>query len=178
MGLSVGYAGERSPTGRGASPRMNLKEVIKAEKFGIETGQWSAGHIPRSAFPLSKVKDRSYKYGMAYSWRVIKFTCLGRKCRVLLFLNLEKGIYRARLGVEESGDMVVLCDHEFHLSEPGWHCHFTLNAVSSIDPGSARGGKNRRPKLEDPKAIFPVTKGNAVAYAAKRYGFEILGGLI
>lgn len=157
---------------------MNLKEVIKADKTGVDLGQWNVGHIPRTSFPLSKVKDRRYKYGTAYSWRVIKFTCLGKKCRVLLLLNLDKGIYRARLGIEDSGDMFVLCDHEFHASEPGWHCHFTLDNISSIEPGCARGGKNRRPKMEDPKATFPVTKANALGYAARRYGFEKSGGLV
>lgn len=141
-------------------------------------GSWNSGHVPRSAFPLSKVKDKAYKYGAAYSWRVAKFTCLGKKCRVLVILNIDKGIYRARLGIEESGDMIVLCEYEFHTSEPGWHCHFTIEHVSSIEPGQVRGGKKRRPKLEDPKAAFPVTKANAMALAASRYGFEILGGLL
>lgn len=158
---------------------MNLKEVIRAEKTDVDVGQWSAGHIPRAAFPLSKVKDRRYKYGLAYSWRVVKFTCLGKKWRVLVFLNLEKGIYRARLGVEDSGDMVVLCDHEFHASEPGWHCHFTLEELSYIEPGCVRDNKRKRPKMEDPKASFPVTKANALSYAAARYRFEKLGdGLV
>lgn len=157
---------------------MNLKEVIRADKQDVELGAWASGHIPRSAFPLSKVKDKAFKYGPSYSWRVIKFACLGKKCRVLLILNADKGIYRARLGVEDAADMVVLCEYEFHASEPGWHCHFTIKDISSIEPGVVRGGKKRRPKMEDPQAAFPVTKANALTYAAVRYGFEKSGGLV
>lgn len=154
---------------------MNLKEVIKAEKTDVETGQWHVGHIPRTAFPLSKVKERNYKMGVSYSWRVVKFQCLGKKCRVLIYLNEDKEVFRARLGIEDDGDMLVLCDYEFHSSEPGWHCHFTIKPVSSIEPGVVRGGKRRRPILSDAKATFAVTKANALSVAAKRFGFEKLG---
>lgn len=157
---------------------MNLAEVIRAQKSSIDVGPWHAGHVPRSAFPLSKVKDRHYKYGPSYSWRVVKFLCLGFRCRVLIQLNEGKQIYRARLGIEVAGDMVCLCDHEFHSSEPGWHCHFTRNDLNSIEPGTVRGGKRRRPRMEDPAATFTVTKANALSLAAKRYGFAIVGDLL
>jgi len=157
---------------------MNLKEVIKAEKTGLDVGKWNDGHIPRSAFPLSKVKDKSYKFGPSYSWRVMKFSCLGNKCRVLIILNEGKQIFRARLGIDKDGDMVVLCEYEFHSSEPGWHCHFTLADLESIEPGAARDGKRRRPKMDNPAALFTASKANAVAIAARRFGCEVVGGLI
>ena len=158
---------------------MNLAEVIRSKKDAVDLGKWTAGHIPRSAFPLSKVRDKAYKFGPAYSWRLVRFGCDGLKCRVLLILNVEKEIFRARLGIEDSGDIIVLCDHEFHGAEPGWHCHFTAKHVEELDSGAVRGnGKRKRPKMPDPAAKFSVTPANAVALAAARYGFATPGILI
>ena len=150
---------------------MNLKEVIRASKSEIDTGRWADGHIPRAAFPLSKVKEKSFKLGKSYSWRLVKFNALGSGFRILIVLNKDKEIMRCRLGLEDSGDMKVLCDHEFHASEPGWHCHFTLKDVSLLTPGVVRADlERRRPKMADPTAKFMVTKDGALTIAAERYG--------
>lgn len=157
---------------------MKLKTIIKAEKSNFDWGKWHAGHIQRSSFPLSKVKEKSYKLGKEYKWRVVRFTAHSKRIRVLIVLNEEKQIYRARLGVERDGDMVVLCDHEFHASEPGWHCHYTLQHIDSVTEGAVREGKRKRPSDTDAAAAFNVTEASAVAVAAKRYGFEPKGDLI
>lgn len=157
---------------------MRLKEIIKADKANLDWGKWQAGHITRSSFPLSKVKEKAYKLGQAYSWRVVRFTALGSRIRVLIVLNTEKEIFRARLAVESAGDLVVLCEHEFHASEPGWHCHYTLRDVDSVTPGAYRDGKRKRPTGTDASAAFNVTEASALAIAAKRYGFEPKGTFI
>lgn len=156
---------------------MRLKTIIQAEKSNIDFGKWTEGHISRSSFPLSKVKEKSYKLGKAYKWRVVRFDALRKRIRVLIVLNKEKEIFRARLGVEDGGDMVVLCDHEFHASEPGWHCHFTLKTVDSLTTGAVRDGKRKRPTNSDASAVFNVTEASALAIASKRYGFDPKGEL-
>ncbi len=79
---------------------MRLKEIIKADKANLYWGKWQAGHIIRASFPLSKVKEKAYKLGQAYSWRVVRFTALESRIRVLIILNTDKEIFRARLAVE------------------------------------------------------------------------------
>jgi hypothetical protein len=150
---------------------MNLADLIRAEKTKTNLGEWKAGHIPRSAFPLSRVKEKQYRLGPAYSWRLITFIACKLKCRILITLNEEKEIFRARLGVECDNDIVVLCDHEFHAGEPGWHCHVTRKHVEKVPAGVARGGDRRRwPRGHDGSAAFTVTKARAFTIAAELYG--------
>ncbi|QQQ17420.1 hypothetical protein JIP62_08615 [Brevundimonas vitis] len=157
---------------------MRLKDIIKAEKSAFDLGKWQYGHIPRHAFPQSKVKESAYKFGRAYSWRIVRFTALGRRIRVKIVLNESKEIFRAKLGVEEGGDMIVLCEHEFHSSEPGWHCHFTTKPLNSVVAGTVRAGKRKRPTAIDASAVFNVTEATAFDIAAKRYGFDQKGSLL
>lgn len=126
---------------------------------------------------MSRVKEKQYHFGKAYRWRLIKFESCGLKCRILLLLNLEKEIFRARLGVDDSGDTIVLCDHEFHASEPGWHCHFTLDDIDLAVPGAARSGKRRWPRGQNQAAKFTVTEAGALTIAAKRFGLVEEGPL-
>lgn len=76
--------------------------------------------------------------------------------------------------MEEAADLKVLCQHEYHASEPGWHCHFTSKDTRDIPPGAARPHLNRRPKFErivDAEA-FGVSEDSALRVAAYRYGFK------
>jgi hypothetical protein len=157
---------------------MRLKTIIKADKSNLQFGKWNVGHITRSAFPLSKVKEKSYKLGKAYKWRLVRFTALERNIRVLIVLNEEKEIFRARLAVEDNSDLIVVCEHEFHASEPGWHCHYSIKDVNSITPGAYRDGKRKRPTSSDVSAVFNVNEANALAIAAQRYGFDPKGDLL
>ena len=157
---------------------MNLKDLIRADKTGLETGTWASGHIPRTAFPMSKVRDRKYKYGPEYRWRLIKFVAEGLKCRILLQLNEGKEILRARFGVEVNGDMVVLCTHEFHASEPGWHCHVTFDEIAAVPPGAARSGKKKWPVVLKPSARFNATEASALTIVSDVFQLRAQGAFL
>src|ERR1043166_7837463 len=101
---------------------MRVVDIIKATKASVEAGAWKTGHITRAEFPLSRVKSRRYKLGSEYRWRVVRFNAIGNEFRVLIELNVNKEIYRATLGRKNEEDITVICQHEFHKSEPGWHC--------------------------------------------------------
>ena len=45
---------------------IKLKDVIRSEKSNVDTGKWANGHIPRAAFPMSKLKDKRYKFGPVF----------------------------------------------------------------------------------------------------------------
>lgn len=156
---------------------MNLKDFIRASKTNVDLGTWAEGHIPRSAFPMSRLKEKRYKYGPEYHWRVVKFDALEQRCRILILLNENKQIMRARFGVELNGDMVVLCDYEFHATEPGWHCHVTLDPVNSAPSGAARREKSKWPKNSS-RREFGVVQANALTAAAERFNFEAQGDLL
>lgn len=154
-----------------------LKNIIRGEKTNIDTGKWVRGHIPRNAFPMSRLKDKRYKYGPEYSWRLVKFETLGNMCRILIFINEGKEVLRARLGVEVHGDMVVLSDYEFHATEPGWHCHLTVKPISELSSGGARHEKKKWPQNSSRKE-FRVDESSALSLVAKHYNFQAQGELI
>lgn len=156
---------------------MNIKEIIRAKKTNVDLGKWSAGHIPRSAFPMSRVRDKRYKFGPEYSWRLVKFEALGNLCRILILLNESKEIMRARMGVEVNNDMVVLCEYEYHASEPGWHCHVTLEDLASAPVGAARWEKTKWPRAPA-RRTFGVDQTSALTLVAERFRFEAQGELI
>jgi hypothetical protein len=60
-------------------------------------------------------------------------------------LNLSKQIFRATLGVTENGETAVLCEYEFHASEPGWHCHARCDDLELLDSAVTRFGSKRLP---------------------------------
>jgi len=126
---------------------MNLKTLIGSVKSSVKTGEWRRGEIPRSQWPSRKAKSKFYKWGPLYTWRIITFSVEGRDCRVLLLFNENKQIFRASLGVTSQGDTLVLCDYEFHASEPGWHCHARCGDISSISAGTNRFGAVRLPSF-------------------------------
>lgn len=155
---------------------MRLAQLIRTRKGDIEVGSWNCGHIPRSAFPMSKARAKAYKFGKEYKWRPIKFTCGGEKYRLLILLNVGKEIYRATLALDDAGDLKVMCQHEYHASEPGWHCHFTAADPREIQPGAVRPHLGRRPKFRATSDYgdsegFSVTEGSALTKAAYRFGF-------
>lgn len=156
---------------------MNLKDILRAEKTDLAVSDWSNGRIPRSAFPQSLVKERWYRLGSAYSWRTVKFRANGNDCRILILINEEKSIFRARLGVERSGDMVIVCDHEWHASEPGWHCHINRNAVENTTAGQARSSAYKWPS-RIVHGMFPVTRKTAYERVARVYRLSDGGSLL
>lgn len=156
---------------------MNIKELIRAEKLDVDVGKWSFGHIPRSAFPMSKLKDKRYKYGPDYSWRVVRFNALGYKCRILILFNDSKQILRSRFGVDVNGDTVVLCDYEFHATEPGWHCHVTPEDHVRVPPGIARSDKTKWPRNSSRKT-FGVEENSALTVVCEHFSVNCQGDLI
>lgn len=154
-----------------------LKDVIRSDKANVDTGKWARGHIPRAAFPMSKLRDKKYRYGQDYAWRLVKFEAAGHLCRILIWLNEEKQILRSRLGIERHGDMVVLCDYEFHAAEPGWHCHVAREHESELPAGVARHDKKKWPK-DSSRKEFNVDEASALSIVATHYRFQAQGELI
>ena len=124
---------------------MRLCQIISADKEIQSTGTWGSGKMARSDWPSRTAKAKAYKFGTAYTWRIIKFTCKGLDCRVRVLFNEDKSIFRATFGVTISGDTTVLCDYEWHGSEPGWHCHARCDEVNDLDPSKNRFGSRRLP---------------------------------
>jgi hypothetical protein len=156
---------------------VNLKDIIRTQKSNLDTGKWAVGHVPRSAFPMSRLKDKRYRYGSDYSWRLVKFEVGMIACRILILLNESKEILRARLGVEMNGDMVVLSDYEFHATEPGWHCHVTFQSMHAVGPGAARHEKTKWPR-QSSRLEFGVDEKSALSRVAAHFKFGAQGELI
>jgi hypothetical protein len=159
---------------------MDVVDIIKNTKSKPDLGEWREGHIPRSAFPLSRARNKNYKFGPEYKWRLITFDSIHHKCRVLLLLNEGKQICRMTLGVEINNGMTVLCQHEFHASEPGWHCHVCFDQIENIPSGVNRSHLKRWPKPETVHARveFYVSQRNALSAAAEIFRFSAQGDLL
>lgn len=159
---------------------MNLKQVLRGTKLTLDEGKWHTGHIAPSAFPLSLLRSKSYKFGPEYKWRVARFECIDQVCRVLIVLNENKQIFRATLGIEDGSDMRVLCQYEYHASEPGWHCHLTLDDHKAVPAGAARSHLRRWPKagVAHVKPHFAVSAASALTLAAERFRFKAQGDLL
>lgn len=153
---------------------MRLKDVLRAAKSDVTVGEWRNGHVTYAAFPQSKVPSRAYKLGPTYEWTVIRFSALGARFRVLVIVNTGRAIFRACLGMEDGKDMRILCHHEYHASEPGWHCHVKLAEVAEIEPGCARSGARRWPQspvgIGEPVPM--ISKAAAYTKAMKVYRIE------
>jgi hypothetical protein len=164
---------------------MNIRDVVRGPKTDVSISEWREGHIPRERFPLSRVRSKSYKLGPDYKWRVISFDCLGDSFRVLVVFNEAKQIYRSTLAVEirQSGraanELAVLCQHEYHASEPGWHCHVTFAETDTLPLGVARSHLKRWPQATSAShSEFGVHHRNAATIAAARYRISSPGTLL
>lgn len=155
---------------------MRLIAVIRAEKSDIEIGKWGNGHVPPSQFAL-RAKPSSFKLGSAYAWVIVRFTALGHAFRVLILFNESKQIYRAILGVDVGGMVRMICVHEFHMQEPGWHCHAVVDTANAPQ-GWTRRGMHRTPRGARVDAEFDVRKSNAIQIALKIYRIYERGPLL
>ena len=155
---------------------MRLGDVIRAEKTDIKVGKWAVGHIPQRQFPL-RAKPASFKLGQTWHWALIQFRALGLPFRVLLLLNSEREIYRAILGAETEKDFNMICVHEFHAKEPGWHCHL-VEEMKDAPQGWQRRGMRRFPKGARMEAVFDVTEDTAIRIAQKVFRIEERGSLL
>lgn len=127
---------------------MNIKDIILSTKSAVNTGEWRRGEIPRAKWPSRRAKAKAYKYGPLYQWRIVTFWAGGYDCRVRLLFNGGKQIFRASLGIMISGETVVLCEYEFHASEPGWHCHVRCGEIEGVHTAYNRFGSARIPEAK------------------------------
>lgn len=156
---------------------MRVREVIRAGKSNIELGQWSIGSMPPSHFRIFK-QMKTIKQGQDYSWRIVKFSIDDTWFRVLILLNQAKQIYRATLAVEVGEEVRIICVREFHVREPGWHCHAVLRCEQGVSTWTHRGLR-RYPRGFDLPAQFDVTSQTRATNIALRF-FNIApqGGLL
>lgn len=157
-------------------------DIIRASKSNVKIAQeWKSGKIPHTAFPLTKGR-RTLPVGNEWSWRLVEFDALGLHCRVLLRLNEQKARYQAVLGVETDGGFRVICHHELHIGEKGWHCHFCSCSVHDVFPGVMRDFVNMRSWETEPGSAetvtFTVTSASALTKAATRFRFKAQGELM
>jgi hypothetical protein len=126
---------------------MHLRALINSPKRSVKSGEWKRGGeaIPRAQWPSRRAKAKAYKFGPAYQWRIVSFFAEGEHCRLKLLFNEDKQIFRARLGVTRDGETIVVCDYEFHASEPGWHCHARCDDIDKLDATATRYGGARIP---------------------------------
>lgn len=146
---------------------MHLKQIIRAPKEIIDQGSWQEGKkMPKAAFPLSK--NRGFAIRAKYRWRIIKFSCLSREFRVLIFYRSDIEEYAAYLGELVADEMTVLCRYEFHGSHPGWHAHTTCDDLRVLDSG--RTGQPIMKKLKKKDNLFNMDDGKARYIAYKSFG--------
>ena len=119
-----------------------LRRIVRARKTDIKIGPWHSGKVPKKDFPIAK---KAYGLGASFRWSVISFVALGVECRVLVTLNFVKEKYEAILGAIGSSETLhVLCSYEYHVGEPGWHCHAACDELSKVPLGYMRGPWVRR----------------------------------
>ena len=159
---------------------VRISDIIRSDKTDVEVSPWRTGHIARASFPLSKVKSKRYKLGPEYRWRIVKFKSKGREFRVLIELNENKEIFRATLGAVIEEDIAVLCCHEFHKSEPGWHCHVSWRDIDTLTTGAFRSNLVRWPRAElvATETAFPASATNALSLATNRFRIAVQGELL
>lgn len=154
---------------------MQVREIIEAEKTDLDYGEWQAGPVPSSKFPIKKPKR--LKYSKAWSWRVVTFRALHQEFLVLVSLNEGVGQYSARLAIRKGAEVAVICTHELHVSHKNWHCHFVKGDIGRVEPGYLRDRDNTvyfpSGGAEVPCTIpFNITLTNALLNAAERFRFK------
>lgn len=156
---------------------MRLAEVISSPKSNIRFSEWRRGKMQPAAFRL-RADLKTIRHGNAYNWRVITFDVIGRSFRVLILYNPGKSIYRATLGIEDSGVVAILCVHEFHAQEPGWHCHVDQTCSRNISYWNHRE-LQKWPKKPTLAASYDVSsEDGATEIALKLYRISEKGPLL
>ncbi len=128
--------------------------------------------MPRSAFPLSKPRNRAYRLGSSYKWRVVRFEAHNLAFRLLIAFNPDKEQYRAILALDLGQDMSILASYEFHGTHPGWHMSATCGNVDDVAVGMMRGPwQTRFPKARafHRRLEYGVPQEDAALDAASRF---------
>jgi hypothetical protein len=102
---------------------MQLRDFLAAEKTVDDAGAWSDKKMPKTGGKFPMTKNRSYRLGSGFRWRVAEITAEGAKFRLLIAHNPWKEQYVAALGVASGGDTLVLARLEYHGTHRGWHVH-------------------------------------------------------
>ena len=123
---------------------IRVQDIRRADKQITDWGKWQRGKMPRSAFPLSKPRNRAYRLGSAYRWRVVQFEAHGLAFRLLIAFSVEKEQYRAVLAFDAGRDMGILASYEFHGTHPGWHVLGACGDIERVPQGMMRGPWQRR----------------------------------
>ena len=159
---------------------VTVADIIRADKTGVEVGEWRQGKLTPSVFPIAK--PRSIPVGPSWSWRLVRFEALGFDCRVLLRLNEERARFHALLAIEYEQQLYVVCHHELHIPDKNWHCHFVSGDVLKTMPGVLRDRERMRVWETEPSRAndvqFTVTRNSALTIAAGRFRFAAQGELV
>ncbi len=95
----------------------------------------------------------------------------------MIRVNLEKEKYHAYLAVEDKSGLKIICEHDLHLPDKNWHCHFIPNDVMDARSGTMRDIKRMRiyesypSKVDD--TLFISSLSDALKIASRRYRFFI-----
>jgi len=159
---------------------MDLGRVILAQKSAIKVGSWRSGKVPRADFPLGR---NAFRLGSSVQWCVVSFQVLGAEGRVLVVFNPGKEKFQAVLGVMGVGSVLhVLCDYQYHATEPGWHAHASCEPASRIPAGVLRGPWIKRipaPRAWHRRADFALDgQEGALRFALDRYRIYEKGPLL
>lgn len=151
---------------------IRVQDLRKAHKTVVDWGKWSSGKIPRTAFPLSRPRNRSFRLGSAYRWRVIRFESSGLSFRLLIAFHSQKEQYRATLALEHERDPSVLASYEFHGTHPGWHLHAACGDVESVPKGVMSGPwqeRYPRARLFHRRVEFEIVSEHSALDRASRF---------
>lgn len=156
---------------------MTVFEIIKAAKENVVVGPWKTGKIPASSFPINR--PRSIPTGGDWRWRLCEFDANNYHCRVLIRLNIEKQKYHSYLSIDTQKSVKVICHHDLHIGDKGWHCHFAKGKIDDVMEGVLRDRDcytmfEATPSLAQSQ-LFDVNEDNATTKAAQRYRFEAKG---
>lgn len=147
---------------------MRLKNICRAEKVVTDWGAWETGtKMPKAAFPLSK--GNSVRIRGSYRRRIVRFSCLGRDYRLLIFYRLDKQDYDAWLGMVEGSDTRLVARLEYHATHAGWHLH--ANCETDSTPIGRSGGKAHGLRIKSHRSEFGIHSDEMALYkASKTFG--------
>ena len=149
---------------------MRIKDMLMAKKVIDSWGSWGVGSIPQKNFPLSKAKQKAYKFGSSTAWRVVTFGCLGRDFRLLVIVAEDKQECRVWLGEVRGNDTALILRFEFHGTHPGWHIHSHCEDTKEAKVGVVQYQSSRRiPKANGyhRKQEFGVSKDTLMDFVSR-----------
>lgn len=123
---------------------MRITRLRRMEKVILDWGRWDDGRMSAAVFPLSRRRGHSFRLGLAWRWRLVRFTADDTDYRLLLAFSLAKEQYRATLARESGQDLIVLASLEYHGTHPGWHVLAACGELAEVPAGVMIGPWQRR----------------------------------